>query len=215
MAWRLVRSVRTAQRTCVLAATLPAGRTMLKPGGSHAANTERGCVVVSCNNDALSTTDASPALSGSSRTFYKRELPCPPATAFSSAEGTIIGSIVLYNMYDVRWALFLSWWCTDTSTAVTLCPASFIPPSYQETRPPCRQASVCGGACGRHAGGLLQACRAVQDAGRACLLRPGQPRHGAQRLGRSACRICSRVMRVLDERVRASPPLQTAAGSDL
>ena len=87
MAGRLMRSVRTAHRPRVLATMIPAGRSMLQPGGSHTANTEKGCVVKSCYKDAMSTSDAIPAPTGSSRTFYKRELPCPPATAFSSAQG--------------------------------------------------------------------------------------------------------------------------------
>ncbi|KAK9838104.1 hypothetical protein WJX81_001620 [Elliptochloris bilobata] len=59
----------------------------MQPWGNQAVNTEKHCIVVSCYKDTPSVTVVIPAPSGSSRTFYKRKLPCPPATAFSSIEG--------------------------------------------------------------------------------------------------------------------------------
>jgi hypothetical protein len=85
MAWRLARTVRPGQR---LHAAHAARSQNVLLGAGLAANTEERCVVMSCSKDVSAPYVALQAVpSGSSRTFYKRELPCPPAVAFSSPEG--------------------------------------------------------------------------------------------------------------------------------
>jgi len=85
MAWRLARTVRPGQRLHAA----HAGRLQnALLGAGLAANTEERCVVMICSKDVSAPYVAMQAApSGSSRTFYKRELPCPPAVAFSSPEG--------------------------------------------------------------------------------------------------------------------------------
>ena len=85
MAWRLAQSVRPGQR---LHAAHAARLQNALLGAGLAANTAERCVVMSCSKDVSAPYVAMQAApSGSTRTFYKRELPCPPAVAFSSPEG--------------------------------------------------------------------------------------------------------------------------------
>ena len=105
---------------------------MLQPGGSHAANTEKRCDIASCYKDAPSASDAFPAPTGSSRTFYKRELPCPPATAFSSKQG-------MHNCLK-HWCCFTDIWCKMGALAVMVVCA----PSLSFTLTPWRHTSHAG-----------------------------------------------------------------------
>jgi hypothetical protein len=155
------------------------------------------------------------------KTFYKRTLPTPPATPFSSAEGEralgVPGAACHRHTRSrcmrMHRAGAPAGWCRQRSrrhrlpaaAVLAACRGSGTPEGPGQGRgpthrtlprplPPRRPRAVPGGAGAGHHERLLQAGRAVQHAGRACLLRPLLAHHGAQRAGhRPAAALEGRV----------------------